>query len=120
MAGQSNLIRPSLVAEMKAELEDLSQTEPGAKDLESVIEELMPLIQGCRDRGHSWKKITESLKKFHSDISVSRLKRIAFTLDPSLKSKSRSTGKSLIPELDIDDSSEELEEESNWPPEPIA
>ena len=120
MAGQSNLISPSLIAEMKAELESLSQTEPGAKDLESVISELMPLIQGCRDRGHSWKKITESLKKFHADISISRLKRIAFTLDPSLKSQSRSLGKSLIPELAIDDDSDNTELESNWPPEPMS
>ena len=120
MAGQSNLISPSLVAEMKAELESLSQTEPGAKDLESVISELMPLIQGCRDRGHSWKKITESLKKFHSNISISRLKRIAFTLDPTLKTQSRSPGQSLIPKLEIDENIDDIEEESPWPPEPIS
>ena len=96
----SKLISPNLIAEMKAELEDLSQTEPGAKDLESVITELLPLIQGCRERGHSWKKISESLQKFHSEITISKLKRIAFELEPSLKGNAKTPA---IPKLSQDD-----------------
>ena len=64
----------------------------------------MPLIRGCRDRGHSWKRIAESLKKFHSGISVGKLKKYAFEIDPSLKSTAKQSGKSLIPDLDASDS----------------
>ena len=96
----SKLISPNLIAEMKAELEDLSKTEPGAKNLKSVITELLPLIQGCRERGHSWKKISESLQKFHSDLTLSKLKRIAFELEPSLKGSAKTPA---IPKLDDGD-----------------
>ncbi len=92
------LISPSVLAEMKSELESLSKTEPGAREFSEVIAELMPLIRGCRDRGHSWSKIADSLKKFHSGMSVSRLKKYAYELDPSLKSSAKSSNQSLIPE----------------------
>ena len=59
----SDLVSPSVLADMKAELESLSKTEPGAREFSEVIAELMPLIHGCRDRGHSWVKIADSLKK---------------------------------------------------------
>ena len=113
MGNQSELISPSVLAEMKAELESLSKTEPGAREIAEVVAELMPLIQGCRDRGHSWKRIAESLKKFHAGLSVGRLKKYAYELDPSLKSDTKKSSRSLIPEMDED------EGESNWPPEPI-
>lgn len=102
MATQSELVSPAILAEMKAELESLSRTEPGAREIAEVVAELMPLIRGCRDRGHSWKRISEALKKFHADLTLSRLKRLAFELDPSLKGNSGST-KSLIPEMDEDE-----------------
>ncbi|MEM9137812.1 MAG: hypothetical protein AAGB01_10750 [Cyanobacteria bacterium P01_F01_bin.42] len=101
MVRQSHLVSPSLVADMKAELQSLADTEPGAKDLDDVVSELMPLIRGCRQRGHSWKRIAESLGKFHQDLTISRLKRIAFELDPSLKGSPKG---SAIPEMDSDDS----------------
>ena len=110
MARQSKLVSPSLVADMKAELQSLADKEPGAKGLDEVITELMPLIRGCRDRGHSWKRIADSLSKFHSDLTLGRLKRLAFELDPSLKGNAPSKG-SLIPTLD-----EKESKESNWPP----
>lgn len=102
MARSSKLVSPSLVSEMKAELQSLSEIEPGAKDLDDVVSELMPLIKGCRQRGHSWKRIAESLGKFHQDLTISRLKRLAFEFDPSLKSGAKSTG-TLIPEMDKDE-----------------
>ena len=116
---KSKLVSPSLIADMKAELEGLANTEPGAKDLESVVSELMPLICGCRDRGHSWSKISESLKKYHSELTISRLKRIAFELDPSLKSSPRSQAKSLIPDIQVEDDLDNADDDSeldSWPP----
>ncbi|NJN24451.1 MAG: hypothetical protein HC810_08775 [Acaryochloridaceae cyanobacterium RL_2_7] len=117
MAKQYELVSPAILAEMKAELESLSSTEPGAREISEVVAELMPLIRGCRDRGHSWKRIAESLKKFHSGLSVGRLKKYAYELDPSLKSDAKKSQTSLIPEMDVESEvSDDDEEESNWPP----
>ncbi|MCM1984456.1 hypothetical protein [Lyngbya confervoides] len=120
--GKSELVNPAVFAEMQAELESLSNTEPGAREVADVVRDLMPLIKGCRDRGHSWKRIAESLQKYHSGLSVGRLRKYAFELDPSLKGKSSST-QSLIPEpvesehepeADLDELSAEVED-SEWP-----
>ncbi len=96
---KAEVIGSALFAEIQAELKELSETEPGARDVAEVVRDLLPLIRGCRDRGHSWKRIAESLQKHHSGLSVGRLRKYAFELDPTLKGGSVSTQKSLIPEL---------------------
>ena len=125
---KAEVIGSALFAEMQAELKELSKTEPGARDVVDVVRDLLPLIRGCRDRGHSWKRIAESLQKHHSGLSVGRLRKYAFELDPSLKGGSPGTQKSLIPEMDqpegsqgslLDDSDTDDKEsiDSSWPPE---
>lgn len=126
---KSEVISPAVFAEMQAELKDLSETEPGAREIVEVVRDLLPLIRGCRDRGHSWKRISESLQKYHSGLSIGRLRKYAYELDPSLKSGSSGSKKSLIPEMDesesqgslLDEMSDEENESdgSDWPPEPI-
>lgn len=123
---KSEVISPAVFAEMQAELKDLSETEPGARDIVEVVRDLLPLIRGCRDRGHSWKRISESLQKYHSGLSTGRLRKYAYELDPSLKGGSSGSRKSLIPDMEESDSSQvslldemndEMEESgSDWPP----
>jgi hypothetical protein len=85
MAKKSDLVSPGMVADMRAELQSLVETEPGARELIEVVRELLPLIRGCRDRGHSWNKIAGTLQKSDSRLSIWRLRKLAFELDPTLK-----------------------------------
>lgn len=80
----AQFISPAQLAEIKAELEGLSKLEPGAKTLRDAVEELMPIIRGCRARGHSWKRIAESFSRVEG-ISSASLRKYAYELDPSLK-----------------------------------
>ena len=81
---KAQFISPAQLAEIKAELEGLSKLEPGAKSVRDAVEELMPIIRGCRARGHSWKRISESFSRVQG-ISSASLRKYAFELDPSLK-----------------------------------
>ncbi|UJB73452.1 hypothetical protein HRE53_33100 (plasmid) [Acaryochloris sp. 'Moss Beach'] len=81
---KAQFISPAQLAEIKAELEGLSKLEPGAKTIRDAVEELMPIIRGCRARGHSWKRISESFSRVQG-ISSASLRKYAFELDPSLK-----------------------------------
>ena len=77
-------ISPAELADIKAELEDLSKLQPGAQTVKDAIEDLMPIIRGCRARGHSWKRIAESFSRVDG-ISSASLRKYAYELDPSLK-----------------------------------
>lgn len=81
---KAQFISPAQLAEIKAELEGLSKLEPGAKTVRDAVEELMPIIRGCRARGHSWKRISESFNRVEG-ISSASLRKYAYELDPSLK-----------------------------------
>lgn len=81
---KAQFISPAQLAEIKAELEGLSKLEPGAKSIRDAVEELMPIIRGCRARGHSWKRISESFSRVEG-ISSASLRKYAYELDPSLK-----------------------------------
>jgi len=81
---KSQFISPAQLAEIKAELESLSKLEPGAKSVRDAVEELMPIIRGCRARGHSWKRISESFSRVEG-ISSASLRKYAYELNPSLK-----------------------------------
>lgn len=106
----AQFISPAELADIKAELEGLSKLEPGAKTVKDAIEELMPIIRGCRARGHSWKRIAQSFSRVHG-FSAASLRRYAYELDPSLKepikgivpktgkSKGKDDGKSSQPKF---------------------
>ena len=54
MGNQSELISPSALAEMKAELESLSKTEPGAREIAEVVAEFTvqdKSLQYIREKG---------------------------------------------------------------------
>lgn len=80
----SQFISPAQLAEIKAELQGLSKLEPGAKTVQDAVKELIPIIRGCRVRGHSWKRISESFSRVEG-ISAASLRKYAYELDPSLK-----------------------------------
>ncbi|NJN37944.1 MAG: hypothetical protein HC790_03155 [Acaryochloridaceae cyanobacterium CSU_3_4] len=79
---------PAQLADLKSELNQLSQVEPGSQSVRDTIEGLMPLIQGCRKRGHSWKRIAGSFQRIGEGVSASQLRRYAYEFDPSLKKES--------------------------------
>jgi hypothetical protein len=133
----SEFLKPSLFEALKQELIQLEATEPGSKVVREAIKELMPLVRGCRDRGHAWNQITLSFQKYVPELTVGTLRKHAFEFDPSLKGSSKVTKESikdeaLIPDLDnepIETEAEELieveeiepeqdeePEDEDWPP----
>jgi hypothetical protein len=104
----AEFLKPSLFDALKQELTLLETVEPGSKSVAEVIAELMPLIKGCRDRGHSWNRIALSFQKFIPDLSATTLRRHAYELDPSLKGTVKGVNEnggsgSVVPSLDEDD-----------------
>lgn len=121
----SEFLKPSLFDALKQELLLLEAMEPGSKSMSEAIADLLPLIKGCRDRGHSWVRISQSFQKFLPGMTVGMLRKYAFALDPSLKGTVKGvnlTGESgsLIPALaheeegedglDVGDESRSMEE----------
>jgi hypothetical protein len=137
-SGQPEFISPAQLNELMKDLEQLQSMDPGALERSEAIEKMLPMVRGCRDRGHSWNRITQILKKQLPGLTSATLRRVVFQLDPSLKVSKKGVqlnGKSgsLIPELDEDttninkesdsyDSSESYESDSSnvvaeeWPP----
>jgi hypothetical protein len=112
----SEFLKPSLFDALKQELGLLEAMEPGSRSIGEVVSELMPLIRGCRDRGHSWVRITQSFQKYLPGMTVGALRKVAFELDPSLKGTVKGvdlTGSSegLIPTLGDEVASEEGSDE---------
>jgi hypothetical protein len=123
----AEFLKPSLFDALKQELTQLETVEPGSKSMAEAIAELLPLIKGCRDRGHSWNRICLSFQKYVPDITVGMLRKYAFEFDPSLKGTGKASNESvreqsLIPTLESQDLDEgvedaqEDEEDEVWPP----
>jgi hypothetical protein len=130
---RSKFLKPSLFEALKQDLTDLQSVEPGSRTPKEVIEELMPLIQGSRDRGHSWQRIAGFFQKYLPDLTVGSLRKIAFELDPSLKGTVKGVSpaqasSSVLPDFqgnDNEDESEDADEDEDiedsddedvWPP----
>jgi hypothetical protein len=118
----AEFLKPSLFDALKQELAHLETVEPGSKSVAEVISELMPLIKGCRDRGHSWNRIALSFQKFIPDLSVTTLRRHVYELDPSLKGTVKGVNEnggsgSVVPSLDEDEVDVEDAdlEDDKWP-----
>jgi hypothetical protein len=113
----TEFLKPSLFDALKQELTLLETVEPGSKSVSEVIAELMPLIKGCRDRGHSWNRIALSFQKFIPDLSATTLRRHAYELDPSLKGTFKGVNEnggsgSVLPSFDDDEVDGEVEQSS--------
>jgi hypothetical protein len=113
----AEFLKPSLFDALKQELTLLETVEPGSKSVAEAITELMPLIKGCRDRGHSWNRIALSFQKFIPDLSATTLRRHAYELDPSLKGTVKGVNEngrsgSVLPSLDDDEVDGEVEQSS--------
>jgi hypothetical protein len=101
----SEFVSPSILEALKQELGLLEAMEPGSKPTAEAIADLLPLIKGCRDRGHSWVRIAQSFQKYLPGVTVGTLRKVAFELDPSLKGAVKGVNlagasESLIPALD--------------------
>jgi hypothetical protein len=119
----SEFVKPSSFDALKQELALLETVEPGSKSVAEAIAELMPLIKGCRDRGHSWNRIALSFQKFIPDLSATTLRRHVYELDPSLKGTVKGVNEnggsgSVVPSLDEDEVDVEDAdlEDDKWPP----
>jgi hypothetical protein len=111
-------LKPSSFDALKLELAQLESVEPGSKSVSEAIAELMPLIKGCRDRGHSWNRICLSFQKFIPELSTTTLRRYVYELDPSLKGTVKGVNEnggseSVLPSLDEDET--EVEDD-DWSP----
>ena len=117
--GSAEFVKPGLLDALKQELALLETVEPGSKSVGEAIAELLPLIKGCRDRGHSWSRISLSIQKFIPGVSAASLRRYVYDLDPSLKGTVKGVSadgvvSSVVPTLDEDDAVSE--EDDSWPP----
>jgi hypothetical protein len=113
----AEFLKPSLFDALKQELALLETVEPGSKSVAEAIAELLPLIKGCRDRGHSWNRIALSFQKFIPDLSATTLRRHAYELDPSLKGTVKGVSEnggseSVLPSLDEDNADLEVGQSS--------
>jgi hypothetical protein len=137
-SGQTGFINPAQLSELMKDLEQLQSMDPGALEQTEAIEKMLPIIRGCRDRGHSWNRIIQVLQKQLPGLTSATLRRVVFQLDPSLKGSKKGVklegkSESLVPEWDEDetdlnsesdsyDSSESYESDSSnvepeeWPP----
>ncbi len=117
--GSTEFVKPGLLDALKQELALLESVEPGSKSVGEAIADLLPLIRGCRDRGHSWSRISLSVQKFIPGVSAASLRRYVYDLDPSLKGTVKGVSadgvvSSVIPTLDEDVAVSEKDD--SWPP----
>jgi hypothetical protein len=127
---------------LEQRLEKFTKIDSKAKSHRSTINRLMPLIRGCRDKGHSWEFIAGIFQERYPGLSAALLRKVVYEIDPSLKASVKKKGdaqkvESLIPELDeendksesdsfdaqasdeSDSEDDEQEEDDNdgvWPP----
>ena len=94
----SDFLKPSLFDALKQDLTQLKTVEPGSRSIAEAVAELMPLIKGCRDRGHSWSRIALSFQKYLPGLTVGTLRKYAFEADPSLKGSPKLTSESTVTE----------------------
>jgi hypothetical protein len=115
-SGQTGFISPAQLNELMKDLEQLQSMDPGALVQSEAIEKMLPVIRGCRDRGHPWNRITQVLQKQLPGLTSATLRRVVFQLDPSLKGSKKGVklegkSESLIPEWDEDETDLESESE---------
>jgi hypothetical protein len=113
----TEFVKPSSFDALKQELALLETVEPGSKSVAEAIAELLPLIKGCRDRGHSWNRIALSFQKFIPDLSATTLRRHVYELDPSLKGTVKGVNEnggseSVLPTFDEEEADLEVEQSS--------
>lgn len=106
-SGQPEFISPTQLNELMKDLEQLQSMDPGALEQSEAIEKMLPMIRGCRDRGHSWNRITQVLQKKLPGLTSATLRRVVFQLDPALKGSKKGVkldekSESLVPEWDED------------------
>ncbi|MGA7931966.1 MAG: hypothetical protein WCA35_00150 [Kovacikia sp.] len=125
LEANAEFLKPSSFDALKLELSQLESVEPGSKSVAEAIQELMPLIKGCRDRGHSWNRICLSFQKFVPEMTVGTLRKYAFEFDPSLKGALKGSNEStevqsVIPNLENQDedfeNEQDDEQDDGWPP----
>ncbi len=112
----SEFLKPSLFDALKQDLVLLEAIEPGSRSARETIKDLLPLIKGCRDRGHSWQRITGLFQKYLPGLTVGTLRKVAYELDPALKGTVKGINlaqpsESIVPVLDQED---EESEETDW------
>jgi hypothetical protein len=117
MDAASEFVKPSSFDALRLELVQLESVEPGSKSVAEAISELMPLVKGCRDRGHSWNRIALSFQKFIPDLSATTLRRHVYELDPSLKGTVKGVNEnggsgSVLPSLDENEADVEEQQSS--------
>ena len=117
--GSVEFVKPGLLDALKQELALLETVEPGSKSVGEAIADLLPLIRGCRDRGHSWSRISKSIQKFIPGVSAASLRRYVYDLDPSLKGTVKGVSpdgvtSSVVPKLN--EKKAVSDEDDSWPP----
>ncbi|NJN37982.1 MAG: hypothetical protein HC790_03410 [Acaryochloridaceae cyanobacterium CSU_3_4] len=89
---------------LEQRLEKFSKIDSKAKSHRSTITRLMPLIRGCRDKGHSWEFIAGIFQERYPGLSAALLRKVVYEIEPSLKPSSAKKAvhqvESLIPELE--------------------
>ncbi len=114
-------LKPSLFDALKQELLDLEKVEPGSRTTKEVIQELLPLIKGCRARGHSWQRITGSFQKYLPGLTIGTLRKLAYELEPALKGTAKGVNStqatsSAVPEFEEEEDEISETEDDVWPP----
>jgi hypothetical protein len=112
---RANFAKVDAIQGLRKELELATQLEPGSQNFAEVIEEMMPLVKGCRDKGHSWEYIAKIFQKWLPGLTPFILRKHVFELDPSLKGTVKGvnlqeSSESLVPALE----EEENNSESVW------
>jgi hypothetical protein len=88
-------ISPQNIQALRQELEMTAKLPPGSKTIAQAISELLPLIGGCRKRGHTWEAIAKTIQKHIPNLSAVALRKMVWEFDPSLKG---SAPKKTVPE----------------------
>lgn len=92
---------------LEERLEKFSKIDSKAKSHRNTITRLIPLIRGCRDKGHSWDFIAGIFQERYPGLSAALLRKVVYEIEPSLKpsigKKAVHQPESLIPALDDDE-----------------
>ena len=89
---------------LSRELEIIDNSPPGWKTVTETITELLPEIQGCRKRGHTWKVIAKLFQEEIPSLTTAAFRKTVLALDPSLKAsaKKKSVPVVAVAELPLD------------------
>jgi hypothetical protein len=101
---------------LEQRLEKFTKINSKAKSHRSTITRLMPLIRGCRDKGHSWEFIAGIFQERYPGLSAALLRKVVYEIDPSLKASVNRKDAAhkvepLIPEMDENNDESGFEED---------